>query len=54
MRALEQPRKLHFLVIPLQANEKDIPDWRLLSLGSIGTAMTIRSDDALGGFGAAP
>ena len=50
MRALEQPRKLHFLVIPLQANEKDIPDWRLLSLGSIGTAMTIRSDDALGGL----
>jgi hypothetical protein len=50
MRASDQPRKLHFLVIPLQANEKDIPDWRLLALGSIGTGITIRSDDALGGL----
>jgi len=49
-RASAEPGKLQFLVIPLQANDKDIADWRLLALGTIGTGMTIRSDDALGGL----
>lgn len=48
--ASAEPRKLHFLVIPLQANEKDLPDWRLLALGSIGNGLTVRTDDALGGL----
>jgi hypothetical protein len=49
-RASAEPGKLQFLVIPLQANDKDIADWRLLALGTIGTGITIRSDDALGGL----
>lgn len=49
-RAADDPRKLHFLVIPLQANEQDIPDWRLLALGGVGNGITLRTDDALGGL----
>jgi hypothetical protein len=48
--ASQQPDKLHFLVIPLRANQQDLPDWRLLAVGAIGNGLTIPTDDALGGL----
>ncbi len=48
--ASQQPGKLHFLVIPLRANQQDVPDWRLLAVGAIGNGLTIPADDALGGL----
>lgn len=48
--AARETGNLHFLVIPLTAQSKDIPDWRLLAKGSIGNAFTIPGDDALGGL----
>ena len=48
--ASQQPGKLHFLVIPLRANQQDLPDWRLLAVGAIGNGLTIPTDDALGGL----
>jgi hypothetical protein len=48
--ASQQPGKLHFLVIPLRANQQDLPDWRLLAVGAIGNGLTIPADDALGGL----
>jgi hypothetical protein len=48
--AMQQPKKLHFLIIPLTADPKDLPDWRLLAGSSIGNALTIPASDALGGL----
>jgi hypothetical protein len=48
--ASQQPGKLHFLVVPLRANQQDLPDWRLLAVGAIGNGLTIPTDDALGGL----
>jgi hypothetical protein len=48
--ASQQPGTLHFLVIPLRANQNDLPDWRLLAVGAIGNGITIPADDALGGL----
>jgi hypothetical protein len=48
--ASQQPAKLHFLVIPLSADQKDMPDWRLIAVAPIGNAMTLLADDALGGL----
>jgi hypothetical protein len=48
--ALEQPGNLHFLVIPLLADPKDMPDWQLIASGVIGNAVSLPSDDALGGL----
>jgi len=48
--ASQQPGKLHFLVIPLIADRKDMPDWRLITLGAIGNAITVAGSDALGGL----
>jgi hypothetical protein len=48
--ASQQPGQLHFLVIPLRANQEDLPDWRLLAVGAIGNGLTIPTDDALGGL----
>jgi hypothetical protein len=48
--ASQQPTELHFLVIPLSADQKDMPDWRLIAAGSIGNAITLLADDALGGL----
>jgi hypothetical protein len=48
--ASQQPTELHFLVIPLSANQKDMPDWQLIAVGSIGNAITLLADDALGGL----
>jgi hypothetical protein len=48
--ASQQPDKLHFLVIPLRANQQDLPDWRLLAVGAIGNGLTIPTEDALGGL----
>jgi ribosomal protein L40E len=45
-----QPGTLRFLVIPLRAEQKDMPDWRLIALGAIGNALMVAADDALGGL----
>jgi hypothetical protein len=49
-QASQQPSNLHFLVIPLSAEQKDMPDWRRLAAGTIGNAMTIAAADAFGGL----
>jgi hypothetical protein len=49
-QASQQPDKLHFLVIPLKAEQKDMPDWRLIAVGAIGNAISVAADDALGGL----
>jgi hypothetical protein len=48
--ASAQPDNLHFLVIPLVAAKKDMPDWQILAKGLIGNAVTIRAEDALRGL----
>jgi hypothetical protein len=48
--ASQQPGTLRFLVIPLRAEQKDLPDWRLIALGAIGNAIMLAADDALGGL----
>jgi hypothetical protein len=48
--ASQQPDKVHFLVIPLQADRKDMPDWQLIATGAIGNGITLPADDALGGL----
>jgi hypothetical protein len=42
--------KLHFLVIPLSADQKDMPDWRLIAVAPIGNAIALLANDALGGL----
>ncbi len=48
--AAREPGAIYFLVIPLTAEPKDLPDWRLLAVGAIGNAITIPGGDALGGL----
>lgn len=48
--AAKQPNKMHFLMIPLIANPKDMADWRLIAGSPIGNALTIPANDALGGL----
>jgi hypothetical protein len=48
--AQQQPNKLHFLMIPLIADRKDMPDWRLIAGSAIGNGLTIPANDALGGL----
>ncbi len=48
--AAKQPAELHFIVIPLQAKPSDLPDWQLLTVGTVGNGLSIPADDALGGL----
>jgi hypothetical protein len=48
--AAKQSAAAYFLVIPLTADAKDMADWRLIAVGSIGNALTIPGNDALGGL----
>jgi len=48
--AAKQPNKMHFLMIPLIANPKDMADWQLIAGSPIGNALTIPANDALGGL----
>ena len=48
--ASQQPSDLRFLIIPLRAERKDMPDWQLIAAGLIGNAWMLPVDDALGGL----
>jgi len=48
--ASQRPGMVHFLVIPLQADYKDMPDWQLIATGVIGNAIMLPTGDALGGL----
>lgn len=48
--AMRQPGAVYFMVIPLLADAKDMPDWRLIAVGAIGNGLTIPGNDALGGL----
>jgi hypothetical protein len=46
-KALREPNALHFLVVPLAFDPKDVEEWRKVSLNRIGNALVIPGEDML-------
>lgn len=49
-KAAQEPDALHFLIVPLAFDAKDLEQWRRQALNRIGNAMVLSSDDTLGGL----
>jgi hypothetical protein len=48
--AAQEPKRLHFLVIPLVDEPRDEPGWRRISINDIGNAILVKADDMLAGL----
>jgi hypothetical protein len=48
--AAREPAALHFMVIPLLDQAKDLPGWRRISLNDVGNAILIKAEDTLAGL----
>jgi hypothetical protein len=49
-KASREPNAVHFLVVPLAFDPKDVEQWRKLSLNRIGNALVLPGEDTLSGL----
>jgi hypothetical protein len=49
-KASSEPNALHFLVVPVAFDAKDLDQWRRVALNRIGNAMVLPSNDMLDGL----
>jgi predicted nucleic acid-binding Zn ribbon protein len=49
-QATQEPKGLHFLVIPLIDEPRDEPGWRRISINDIGNAILLKADDMMAGL----
>ena len=49
-KALHEPNVLHFIVVPLSTDAKNIGQWRLSALNRVGNALVVPGDGMLNGL----